>query len=71
MKGMRDLGYVKGDNIDVVYRFADGRMELLPSLAEELIHFTPKVIVDMPGRPDESAFEGGTDVPLKLDHFRC
>jgi putative ABC transport system substrate-binding protein len=45
MKGMRDLGYVEGDNIDVVYRFADGRMELLPSLAEELIHFAPKVIV--------------------------
>jgi putative ABC transport system substrate-binding protein len=45
MEGMRDLGYVEGGNIDVEYRFADGHLELLPSLAEELIHFAPKVIV--------------------------
>jgi putative tryptophan/tyrosine transport system substrate-binding protein len=45
MAGMRELGYVEGGNIDVAYRFADGHMELLPSLAEELIQLTPKVIV--------------------------
>jgi hypothetical protein len=40
MEGMRELGYVEGGNIDVVYRFADGRLDLLPALAEELIQFT-------------------------------
>ena len=45
MEGMRELGYVDGGNIDVVYRFADGRLDLLPALAEELIQLTPKVIV--------------------------
>src|SRR6476620_1861891 len=45
MQGMRDLGYVEGGNIDVEYRFANGHLELLPSLAEELIYFAPKVIV--------------------------
>jgi putative ABC transport system substrate-binding protein len=44
MEGMRELGYVEGGNIDVVYRFADGRLDLLPALAEELIQLTPKVI---------------------------
>jgi putative ABC transport system substrate-binding protein len=44
-EGMRDLGYVEGGNIDVEYRFANGHLELLPSLAKELIHFAPKVIV--------------------------
>jgi putative ABC transport system substrate-binding protein len=44
MEGMRELGYVEGGNIDVVYRFADGRSDLLPALAEELIQLTPKVI---------------------------
>ena len=44
MEGMRELGYVEGGNIDVAYRFADGHLELLPSLAEELIQLTPKVI---------------------------
>ena len=45
MAGMRELGYVEGGNIDVAYRFADGHLELLPSLAEELIQLTPKMIV--------------------------
>jgi len=45
MEGMRELGYVEGGNIDVAYRFADGHLELLPSLAEELIQLTPRVIV--------------------------
>ena len=30
MEGMREFGYVEGD---VVYRFADGRLDLLPALA--------------------------------------
>jgi putative ABC transport system substrate-binding protein len=45
MEGMRELGYVEGSNVDVVYRFADGRLDLLPALAEELIKLTPKVIL--------------------------
>jgi putative tryptophan/tyrosine transport system substrate-binding protein len=45
MEGMRELGYVEGGNIDVVYRFADGHMERLPSLAGELIQLAPKVLV--------------------------
>jgi putative ABC transport system substrate-binding protein len=45
MEGMRELGYVDGSNFDAVYRFADGRRDLLPALAEELIQFTPKAIL--------------------------
>jgi putative tryptophan/tyrosine transport system substrate-binding protein len=45
MEGMRELGYVEGSNIDVAYRFADGHLELLPSLAQELVQLAPEVIV--------------------------
>ena len=45
VEGLRELGYVEGGNIDVAYRFADGRLELLPVLAEELIQLSPDVIV--------------------------
>ncbi|WP_291687936.1 ABC transporter substrate binding protein, partial [Bradyrhizobium sp.] len=45
MEGMRELGYVEGSNIDVEYRFADGRLDLLPALAAELIQLSPKVIL--------------------------
>jgi putative ABC transport system substrate-binding protein len=31
-RGMRELGYVDGQNIDIEYRFADGRLEYSPDL---------------------------------------
>jgi hypothetical protein len=33
LRGMRDLGYVEGRNFDIVYRYADGYAERLPTLA--------------------------------------
>ena len=30
--GMRELGYVEGNNLLIEWRFADGRMERLPQL---------------------------------------
>src|SRR3954471_23854318 len=46
--GMRQLGYVDGRNIRLEYRFADGVLDRLPSLAEELVRLNPKVIVSAP-----------------------
>jgi len=31
-QGMRELGYVEGNNLLIEWRFADGRMERLPQL---------------------------------------
>src|SRR5262245_45738491 len=36
-KGLRDLGYVEGQNLIIDYRSADGRAERFPSLATELV----------------------------------
>ena len=36
-QGLRDLGWVEGQNIVVEYRWAEGRFERLPGLAEELV----------------------------------
>jgi putative ABC transport system substrate-binding protein len=44
-EGMRDLGYYAGRNIDIVYRFAENRLERLPILAEELVRLKPAVIM--------------------------
>ncbi len=44
-QGLRDLGYVEGQNIVVEYRFADGRYERLPELAAELVRLPVDVIV--------------------------
>jgi putative ABC transport system substrate-binding protein len=45
MGGLRELGYIEGQNIDVVYRFANGRLDRFPILANELIELKPDVIV--------------------------
>jgi ABC-type uncharacterized transport system substrate-binding protein len=43
--GMRELGYVDGQNIDFEYRFAEGRLERFPVLAAELLRLSPNVIM--------------------------
>ena len=48
-KGLDDLGYVEGRNIEFVWRFADGRFERLPDLAVELASLEVDVI--MPATP--------------------
>lgn len=43
--GLRDLGYVEGDNIQIDVRSAAGKPELLLGLAEELVRENVEVIV--------------------------
>jgi putative ABC transport system substrate-binding protein len=43
--GLRDLGYVEGQNLTIEYRSADGRAERFPELAEELIRLNVDLIV--------------------------
>ena len=44
-EGMRALGYVEGQNWVLDERYAEGKVELLPSLAQELIHRNPDVLL--------------------------
>jgi putative ABC transport system substrate-binding protein len=45
LQGLRDLGYVDGQNIVVEYRWAEGRFERLPDLASELVRLQVDSIV--------------------------
>ncbi len=44
-QGLRDLGYVEGQNIAFERRYADGNNEILSNLAAELVHLQPDVIL--------------------------
>jgi putative ABC transport system substrate-binding protein len=45
LRRLDQLGYVDGQNLHFVYRSAEGRPELLPGLASELIQMKPDVLV--------------------------
>jgi putative ABC transport system substrate-binding protein len=44
-KGLRDLGYEENTNLEIEQRYADGLLERLPSLVDELIKAKVSVIV--------------------------
>jgi ABC-type uncharacterized transport system substrate-binding protein len=44
-QGLRDLGYVEGQNLVIEWRWAEGREERLPDLAAELVRLQVAVIV--------------------------
>ena len=44
-QGMREIGYVEGKDFIIEGRFAEGKFERLPSLAEELVRLKVDVIV--------------------------
>ncbi|MBR1224141.1 MULTISPECIES: ABC transporter substrate-binding protein [unclassified Bradyrhizobium] len=44
-QGLRELGYVEGETIAIEARFAEGKVELAPGIAEELVRLKVDVIV--------------------------
>ncbi len=44
-QGLKELGYVEGENLTLQWRFADGKFELVPGFATELVNLKVDVIV--------------------------
>jgi len=46
--GLREFGYIEGQNIAIEYRYAEGKLDRLPELAAELVRLKVDIIV-VPG----------------------
>jgi putative ABC transport system substrate-binding protein len=63
-QGLRDLGYVEGQNVVVEQRSAEGRLERVPDFAAELVQLPVDVIV-APSTPDVLAAKRATStIPI-------
>jgi len=58
--GLGEEGYVEGKNVTIEYRFADGKYEQLPALAEELVRRQVRVVVTGGGSPSVTAIHAAT-----------
>src|ERR1700730_4121698 len=44
-RGLRDLGYIEGKNILIEYRYAEGKVDRIPSFLAELVQLKVDVLV--------------------------
>ena len=63
-QGLRDLGYVEGKTINIEYRYAEGRLERLPELAEELVRLKVEILVVTSATVARAAKKSNITIPI-------
>src|SRR6516162_9123892 len=65
-QGMRELGWMEGQNIVSAYRWADRQLERLPALATELIQLKVDLIVTPATLETRAAQQATTTIPIVM-----
>jgi len=65
-KGLRDLGYIEGQNILFEYRTADGKADILPKLAAELVTLKVEIIVTWQTPATTAAKQATNEIPIVM-----
>ena len=66
VQGLRDLGYVEGENIVIEYRWADGKLDRLPGFVTDLVHAKVDVIVSSASPAIRFAKEQTSTIPIVM-----
>ena len=65
-KGMRQLGYVEGQNLSIDWRWAEGRYDRLPGLAAELARLSVDVILATSTPAIQAAKQATATTPIVM-----
>src|SRR3990172_9680290 len=63
-QGVRELGYIEGQNIAIEYRYADGKSERLADLAAELVRLRLDVIVTSGTQVTRAVKQASSTIPI-------
>jgi len=63
-QGLRDAGYVAGENVAIEYRAAENQLDQLPALAADLVRRRVNVIVAVSPAPAFAAKSATTTIPI-------
>ena len=62
--GLRELGWIEGQNITIEYRWAAGRVDQLPALATELVRLKVDIIVTSSTLAAQAAKRATSTIPI-------
>jgi putative tryptophan/tyrosine transport system substrate-binding protein len=66
VQGLRELGYLEGGNIRFEYKWAEGRFDLMPELAADLVRLQVDVIVAFVTQAAEVAKKQTSTIPIVM-----
>jgi putative tryptophan/tyrosine transport system substrate-binding protein len=65
-QGLRELGYVEGQNIIIDYRFSEDKLDRLPDLADQLVRLKVECIVAAGTQPTLAAKRATAAIPIVM-----
>ena len=65
-QGLRDLGYIEGQNVVIEIRYSVGKLDRIPALAAELIQAKSDVIVTYTTSVTKEARKATTNIPIVM-----
>jgi putative tryptophan/tyrosine transport system substrate-binding protein len=63
-QGLRELNYVEGKNLIIEYRYAEGQVETVPELTEELVRLKVAIIVTDTSNATQAAKNATKAIPV-------
>lgn len=63
-EGLRELGYIDGQNIQIEFRSAEGKLNLLPELAAELVRLKVDIIIASETPSVQAAKRATNEIPI-------